>query len=96
LDLQPEQRELVIERFVAGDVFRRIELDLGRTICEKAPNATIGLSRLKDVQEYVRETVSASFRKLRESGQRISGAGISRIVQSTIKETFQVFEEYAE
>jgi hypothetical protein len=95
-DLQPEQREFVIERFVAGDVFRRIELDLGQTICEKAPTAAIGLSRLKDVREYVRETVSASFRKLRENGQRMSGEEITRIVQNAIQETFQVFEEYAE
>lgn len=94
LDLQPEQRELAVERFVAGDVFRRIDLDLGRTIREKAPNAATGLGRLKEVREYVRETVSASFRRLRATGQRLAAGKITQIVQSAIRETFQVFEGY--
>jgi hypothetical protein len=94
LNLQPEQRELAVERFVAGDVFRRIDLDIGRTIREKAPNAATGLGRLKEVREYVRETVSASFRRLRETGQRLAAGRITQIVQSAIRETFQVFEGY--
>lgn len=96
LNLQPEQRELAVERFVAGDVFRRIDLDIGRTIREKAPNAATGLGRLKEVREYVRETVSASFRRLRETGQRLAAGRITQIVQSAIRETFQVFEGYVE
>lgn len=96
LNLQPEQRELAVERFVAGDVFRRIDLDIGRTIREKAQNAAMGLGRLKEVREYVRETVSASFRQLRESGQRLAAGRITQIVQSAIRETFQVFEGYVE
>lgn len=96
LNLQPEQRELAVERFVAGDVFRRIDLDIGQTIREKAPNAAAGLGRLKEVREYVRETVSASFRRLRETGQRLAAGRITQIVQSAIRETFQVFEEYVE
>lgn len=96
LNLSPEQRELAVERFVAGDVFRRIDLDIGKTIREKAPNAATGLGRLKEVREYVRETVSASFRRLRESGQRLAAGRITQIVQNAIRETFQVFEGYAE
>lgn len=96
LNLLPEQRELAVERFVAGDVFRRIDLDIGRAIREKAPNAATGLGRLKEVREYVRETVSASFRRLKEAGQRLSAGRITQIVQSAIRETFLVFEGYAE
>ncbi|SAL09536.1 hypothetical protein AWB64_00159 [Caballeronia sordidicola] len=96
LNLLPEQRELAVERFVAGDVFRRIDLDIGRTIREKAPNAAIGLGRLKEIREYVRETVAASFRRLREAGQHLSAGRITQIVQSAIRETFLVFEGYAE
>lgn len=96
LNLQPEQRELAIERFVAGDVFRRIDLDIGKTIREKAPNATIGLGRLKEVREYVRSTVSASFRRLREVGKGLASGRISQIVQCAIQETCEVFEGYAQ
>jgi hypothetical protein len=95
-DLKQEQRDLAIERFVAGDVFRRIDLDLGKTIREKSPNAATGLGRLKEIREYVRETVAASFRKLREVGQVLVAGKITRIVQNALRETFQVFEGYAE
>lgn len=95
-DLQQEQRDLAIERFVAGDVFRRIDLDLGKTIREKSPNAATGLGRLKEVREYVRETVAASFRMLREEGQGLAAGKITQIVQNALRETFQVFEGYAE
>ncbi|MDB5971107.1 MAG: hypothetical protein JWQ90_3557 [Hydrocarboniphaga sp.] len=96
LNLQQEQRDLAIERFVAGDVFRRIDLDIGKTIREKAPNAVIGMGRLKEVREYVREAISASFRRLREAGQSLATRRITQIVQSAIRETYQVFEGYAE
>ncbi len=96
LNLQQEQRELAIERFVAADVFRRVDLDIGRTIREKAPSAAAGLGRLKEVREYVRQTVSASFRRLRDAGQQMSTGRVTQIVQMTIRETFLVFEGYAE
>ena len=74
----------------------RSDLDIGRAIREKAPNAAMGLGRLKEVREYVRETVSASFRQLKESGLRLAAGRITQIVQSAIRETFQVFEGYVE
>jgi hypothetical protein len=96
LNLNPEQREFVIERFVAIDVYRRFVLDLGKTIQDKAPSAATGLSRLKQVKDYVKETIAASFRKLREAGQRISIGGVKEIVQAALRDTMQVFEGYAE
>lgn len=96
LNLQKQQRELAIERFVAGDVFRRIDLDIGKTIREKASSAMVAMGRLKEVREYVRQTVSASFRRLREAGQSLATQRISQIVQAAIRETYQVFEGYAE
>jgi hypothetical protein len=95
-DMNQEQRDFAIQRFVAGDVFRRIDLDLGKTVREKAPSAPIGMGRLKEIREYVRETVAASFRKLRESGQRLASGKVAQIVQNALRETFQVFEGYAE
>lgn len=96
LDLGEEQRELAIERYVAGDVFRRFDLELGKKIYENAPDATTALSRLKEIREYVRETVAASFRQLRDSGQRLAGGRVMQIVQSALREAHQVFEGYAE
>jgi hypothetical protein len=96
LNLSSEQRDFVIERFVAIDVYRRFVLDLGKTIQDKAPSAATGLSRLKEVKDYVRETVAAAFRKLRDAGQRLSSGRVKEIVRSALRETMQVFEAFAE
>ncbi len=96
LNLEEQQRELAIERYVASDVFRRFDLDIGKTIIYKAPSASTGLARLKEIREYIRETVAASFRQLRDAGHRLIAGRITQIVQNALRETFQVFEGYAE
>jgi len=96
LDLLEQQREFAIERYVAADIFRRFDLDLGKTIREKAPNAATGLGRLKEVREYIRETVAASFRQLRDTGLLMAAGRVSQVVQRALHEAFQVFEGYAE
>lgn len=94
LNLEDTQRELAIERYVAADIFRRFDLDVGKHIRDSAPSAVTGLARLKEVREYIRETVAASFRKLREEGQLLVVGCITQIIQNGLKETFQVFEGY--
>lgn len=96
LNLSDEQRNFAVERYVALDVFRKFDLDLGKTIQEKAPSAASALSRLKQVRDYVKETVSAAFRKLRDAGRAITSRSISRVVRDALRDTFEVFEGYAE
>lgn len=96
LNLTPEQRELAIERFTAHDVFRRFDLDVGQTIREKAPTTATGLSRLKQARDYVKETVAAAFRRLRDAGRNLTAGRISEVVRAALRETFDVFEGYAE
>jgi hypothetical protein len=96
LNLDAEQRGFAIERYTALDVFRRFELDVGKTIIEKAPTAVTALSRLKQVRDYVKEAVAASFRRLREAGRAITAGRVSQVVQDALAETFHVFEGYAE
>jgi hypothetical protein len=90
LNLEPEQRAFAI------DVFRRFELDVGKTIVEKAPSAVTALSRLKEVREYVKQSVAAAFRKLRNAGRSLTSGRISQVVRDALRETFDVFEGYAE
>ncbi len=96
LNLGPEQRAFAIERFTAIDVFRRFELDVGKTIVEKAPSAVTALSRLKEVREYVKQSVAAAFRKLRDAGRSLTSGRINQVVRDALRETFDVFEGYAE
>jgi hypothetical protein len=95
LNLTPEQRELAIERFVAIDVYRRADLDVGKAIRENAPTATVALARLKEVKDYIKQAVAAAFRKLRGTGSRITTARVGQVVGAALRETFQVFEAYA-
>ena len=94
LSLSEEQRELVTERFVAIDVFRRVQLDLGKTIQDKAPTAAAGLARLKEVKDYVKETVAAAFRKLKTAGTRITKDSVNQVVRAALLDAFAVFEGY--
>jgi hypothetical protein len=91
-----EQREFVIEHFVGTDIYRRFVLDVGGAIQTKAATASIAVSRLKEARDYIRETVAASFRKLREAGQRLAGSRVSGIVQRALKDALEVFSGYAE
>ena len=96
LNLNDGQRGFAIERFVAIDVYRRVQLDLGKTIQEKAPTATVGLARLKEVKDYIKEAVSASFRKLRGAGRALTKGRVNEVVRAALSETFEVFEAYAQ
>ena len=95
LQLTEEQREFAIERYVAVDVYLRFALDLERTIQDKAPSATVALGRLKEVKDYVKEAISATFRRLKTAGQTFTAVGVTQIVQATLLEVFEVFEHYA-
>ena len=79
LNLSEDQRGFAIEHFVAIDVYRRFHLDLGKTIQDKAPTATVALARLKEVKNYIKETVAAAFRKLRAAGSRRDDGARQRI-----------------
>ena len=96
LNLTPEQRLLAIERYSALDVFRRFDLDVGKSIRDKSPSATTALSRLKEVRDYIKETVAASFRKLRDAGRPVTTQSVTRVVRSALRDAFEVFASYAE
>lgn len=95
-ELNQQQREFAIEKFVAGDVFRRIDLDIGKTVREKAPSFKEGLGRLKEIKSYVIETVKESFRMVRSQGRAFVGEKINEIIVAAISETFEVFEGYVQ
>lgn len=96
LNLSDAQRSFAVERYVAFDVFRRFCLDAGKAIQDKAPSAATALSRLKQVRDYVKETVAAAFRKLRDAGRGITSGRVGRVVRDALRDTYEVFEGYAE
>jgi hypothetical protein len=93
LSLNEEQRLYIIERFIAGDVFTRFNLDMGKNIKDKASSAANALSRLKEAKDYIKETVSSSFKKIITT--TITSSTIVSLIRETLEDAFLVFESYA-
>ena len=97
LDLSENQRIFTIEHYVALDVFNRFNLDLGKTLQEKAPSPSVSLSRLREVKDYIKQTVFAQFRALLHTAEeQLNARFISDLAQQALYDTFAVFEEYVQ
>ena len=94
VNLSEEERLYAVEHYVALDVYNRLRLDVGRNIQDKAPSVSAALSRLREVKDYVKETVSASFRKLSSKGQHMNSRNVSQVVRAALQDALFVFEEY--
>ncbi|WP_439483758.1 Qat anti-phage system associated protein QatB [Cyclobacterium plantarum] len=94
LNLSHENCIFITERFVADDVFRRLELDVGKNISDNAPSANSALGRLREVKNFIRETVASSFRKIQESGKIVSNSTILSVIRTSLANSFLVFEDY--
>lgn len=93
LALTDPQREFVIERYAALDVYGRFCLDLQKTIMDRAPDPSTALRRLRQVREFIAQQVSAAFRTVRERGPATT-ASIGQLTAEALQETLRVFEEY--
>lgn len=94
LNLSEDQRILAVEHFIACDVFNRFELDLGKTIQEKAPSVASALSRLKEVRDFITQTVAAQFRKLATGATALGSSKVAEIVRDALGLAIGVFEGY--
>lgn len=94
LALTPEQIELVTQTYVGEDLCRRIDLDVGKAVLDKAPTIAVGQSRLEDMKAFVRQEVARLFRARADRGQRLSRQNAASLAAGVIQSTFDVFEEY--
>ncbi len=94
LDLTEDQRLFTVERFLALDVFRRFELDVGMAIQRNASTLSEALARLKEVKDYIKETVAAALKKVGKPAS-LTARAVAKLADSVLRETFTVFESYA-
>lgn len=92
-NLTPAQVDQVTASTLGYDVALRIELDVGKSIIDKAPTKSEGLERLQEMKDYVREVVAAEYATERARVGTVGRAAIDRISRNAIKQTFEVFEE---
>ena len=82
LALTDDQRALVVETYTAEDLFRRLVLDIGKHIQDAAPTASEALSRLAQIRDYIREVISASFKRLRDEGTPLTSGHVASAARS--------------
>ena len=96
LALSEAERLFVVERFLAIDIYNHLVLDLGQAIQKHAPTALAASARFREIKNYVKQAVSASFRKIHKSGETLSARRVSAISRQCIQEAMEVFEGGAE
>lgn len=94
LDLNEEEKMLVVKKYVSLDVFGRFQMDLGQIIFKNASSPSNALNRLKEVKDYIEEVVSASFRKIYKSKTKLTVKAVGKMVKGALLDAFNVFEEY--
>lgn len=94
LNLQEEQRLFAIERFVAQDVYNRLILDVGQAVQAKASAVSAALQRMRQIKEYIRETISARFRAMRATASALTPRSVAQMATRALAEAFAVFEDY--
>ena len=93
--LTPEQIELAMELYIGADICRRLELDIGKTILDKAPSPASAIRRLGKMNRYVRQALAASFRRRSANSGPFTQRTVTRVVSRIIQDTFEVFESYS-
>ncbi|WP_308727311.1 Qat anti-phage system associated protein QatB [Arthrobacter sp. MYb23] len=94
LRLDDAQRSFVIERYAALDVYQRFFLDMGKGVIAAAADTASGLGRLREIREFIAESVAASFRRIRGDKGTATSANIGVLTQHALAQTFSIFEEY--
>lgn len=92
--LTVEQIELAMELFITEDICRRIELDIGKTVLDKAPEPATAIRRFNEMRRYVQQAVAACFRRRFENPGRLSRQAAIRLASKVIRDTFRIFESY--
>lgn len=86
----------VVERHLAYEIHQRVQLDVGKSVLEKATSPATAMRRLDEIRDYIRETVASAFRQRRSSGAPLTNGDATRLANSVLEDTFAVFEEYIE
>ena len=92
--LTQEQIALALELFIGADICRRIELDVGKAIFDRAPDAVTAIRRLEQMYSYVRQVVASSFRLRDAESGPVTQQTATSLASGVIQDTFEVFESY--
>ena len=92
--LTTEQINVAIELFIGEEICRRIELDVGVTVLDKAPSVLAAIRRLEEMNRYVQQAVSLAFRRGESESRPLTRRTVTGVVSRVIRNVFQIFESY--
>lgn len=90
--LTPEQIDIFFESFLANDLVARIQLDVGNAVLDKSPDSATAVTRLEQMQAFVRQELARAIRALRAAGQRLTQGTGRALGNAAIRATLDVFE----
>ena len=85
---------LTMVLYIGADICSRIELDVGKTILEKAPDPATALERVQEMKGYVRQVVANRFRRRSADAGPLTQREASQLATRVIQDTFEIFESY--
>ena len=86
----------VLERHLVYEIHNRVQLDVGKSLIDKAPSPATAMQRLDEIRDYIQETVASAFRERRSDGMPLTNADATKLAARVLEDTFAVFEEYVE
>ena len=89
-----DQIILTMELFISADICRRIEVDVGKTILDRATDAATAVRRLGEMYRYVRQVVASAFRRRSNTFDHLTERDATRLASGVIMNTLEVFESY--
>ena len=82
----------VIESFLGYEAFSRLCLDIGKIFEKSALNPRVTVTRMNEMQEYLKAELAAQIEELRTSTQNPTSAQLQALLQSAVQNTFLVYE----
>ena len=92
--LTHDQIILAMELFISADVCRRIEVDVGKSVLDRATDAATTDRRLEEMHRFVRQVVASAFRRRSATPDPLTQRAATGLVSRVIRDTLEVFESY--
>ena len=83
----------VMELFMAYETYNRLVLDIGQLFESSKYSVIENVSRLYEIQQFLRSEISVQIQKLRDNTPQPTKAEMNILLQNAVQYTFEVFEE---
>lgn len=90
--LPQDMVELFFARFLGNDLVARIQLDVGKAVLDRAPDAAAAVQRLETMQSFVKQEFNRAVQALKDAGQRLQQGNGKVLGDAAIRATLDVFE----